>query len=62
MTTRQKYDKNKQELAELYEVLFKCESVESMNDISERIEILLTKQEIVIEDYKEQLKNKLNQN
>jgi len=62
MTARRKYDRNKQELAELYEVLFKCESIESMNEISERIEILLKKQEIVIEEYKKELSNKLNQN
>lgn len=62
MTTIQRYKNNKQKLSELYEVLFKCQSVESMNDISLEIDLLLTDQEQVIADYKEELKNKLNQN
>jgi len=62
MTARQKYEQNKQKLSELYDVLFKCESVESMIDISEMIEALLSQQELVIEEYKKELTNKLNQN
>ena len=62
MTTIQRYKNNKQKLSELYEVLFKCQSVESMNDISLEIDLLLTDQEQVIADYKTELKNKLNQN
>ena len=62
MTARQRYEQNKQKLSDLYEVLFKCQSVESFNDISLEIDLILTDQEQVIEDFKEELKNKLNQN
>lgn len=62
MTIKQKYEQNKQKLNDLYEVLFKCKSVESMNDISSEIERILITQEQVIEEYKTELKNKLNQN
>lgn len=62
MTARQRYNSNKQKLSELYEVLFKCQSVESMNDISLQIDLILTDQEQTIEEYKIELKNKLNQN
>lgn len=62
MTTIQRYKNNKQKLSELYEVLFKCQSVESMNDISLEIDLILTDQEQTIEEYKTELKNKLNQN
>lgn len=62
MTARQRYNSNKQKLSELYEVLFKCQSVESMNDISLEIDLLLTDQMQTVEEYKTELKNKLNQN
>lgn len=62
MTSRQKYEQNKQKLSELYEVLFKCQSVKSMNDISLEIDLILAEQEQVIEEYKTELKNKLNKN
>ena len=62
MTARKKYEQNKQKLSELYEVLFKCQSVESMNDISLEIDLILTDQEQVINEYKTELRNKLNQN
>lgn len=62
MTARQRYEQNKKKLSELYEVLFKCQSVESMNDISLEIDLVLTDQEQAIEEYKNELKNKLNQN
>ncbi len=62
MTARQKYEQNKKRLSELYEVFFKCQSVESMNDISLEIDLILTDQEQVIEEYKTELRNKLNQN
>lgn len=62
MTAKQRYEQNKQKLIDLYEVLFKCQSVESFNDISLEIDLVLTDQEQVIKDFKEELKNKLNQN
>lgn len=62
MTSRQRYEQNKQKLSELYEVFFKCQSVESMNDISLEIDLVLTDQEKVIEEYKNELRTKLNQN
>lgn len=62
MTARQRYKSNKQKLSELYEVFFKCQSVESMNDISLEIDLLLTDQMQTVEEYKSELKNKLNQN
>ncbi len=62
MTTRQKYEQNKQRLSELYEVLFKCQSIESMNDISLEIDLILFNQQQIVEEYKTELRNKLNQN
>lgn len=62
MRARQRYEQNKQKLSELYEVLFKCQSVKSMNDISLEIDLILAEQEQVIEEYKTELRNKLNQN
>ena len=62
MTARQRYEQNKQRISELYEVLFKCQSVELMNDISLEIDLILTDQEQVINEYKTELRNKLNQN
>lgn len=62
MTARQKYEQNKQKLSDLYEALFKCQSIESMNDITLEIDLILFDQEQVIEDYKTELRNKLNQN
>ena len=62
MTARQRYEQKKQKLSDLYKVLFKCQSVESFNDISLEINLVLTDQEQTIQDYKEELKNKLNQN
>ncbi len=62
MTARQRYEQNKQKLSDLYEVLFKCQSVESFNDISLEIDLVLTDQMQVVADFKEEIKNKLNQN
>lgn len=62
MTARQKYEQNKQKLSDLYETLFKCQSLESMNDITLEIDLILFDQEQIIEEYKTELRNKLNQN
>ena len=62
MTKRERYEGNKRRISELYEVLFKSDCLESIDNISTMISNLLDEQCKIVEEYKNELNIKLNQN